>query len=268
MIYVEKLKAEAKVCMKCAKTTNAPKIVEPPDAYYKRIGLNRNDVHCDNGGTSSQDQEIHARLLKLKQDTTPKMTQEEEIAIRLKNIKGEVPSTSDAELQQRLANLRGVPVNTLQSKNICPIVPETRTEQEQANDLLKQYMAQAQIDGQYKDEFDALVSDMEMRVQKLKDSSLATKTKNDPAKEASDSEDEDEIIKKIVEKIKIESSREDNQVSPKENDELPFCEICNEDAKMRCLGCHYLFCKRCFLEHKDDDDGCDRYELYKPPKNQ
>lgn len=49
-------------------------------------------------------------------------------------------------------------------------------------------------------------------------------------------------------------------------EELPFCEICNEDATLRCLGCRYIFCKRCYLEHKDDDEECNRYEPYKPPK--
>lgn len=59
---------------------------------------------------------------------------------------------------------------------------------------------------------------------------------------------------------------EDDILKP--SDELPFCEICNEDARMRCLGCQYLFCKRCFLEHRDDDDGCNRFEPYEAPKVQ
>ncbi|XP_013185001.2 abscission/NoCut checkpoint regulator [Amyelois transitella] len=256
-IYVEKLKAEAKVCMKCVKPSHVPKVIEPPDTYYKRLGLNMSD-----NSTTSKDHEIQERLQKLKQNEKPMVSLEEEIAARLKNIKGDIPSTSDAELAQRLANLRGVPISTLQSKPVLSIVPEMRTEQEQANDLLKQYMEQAQLDGQYKNEFDSLISDMEARVQRLKDGRPMAKTTNDPATAASDSEDE-EIVKKIVGKIKVEANLEDEENSLKENDELPFCEICNEDAKMRCLGCRYLFCKRCFLDHKDDDDGCDRYEPYK-----
>lgn len=71
---------------------------------------------------------------------------------------------------------------------------------------------------------------------------------------------------KYFSQIKVESTLEDNELCTSKHDELPFCEICNEDARMRCLGCRYLFCKRCFLEHKDDDDGCNRYESYEAPK--
>lgn len=37
------------------------------------------------------------------------MANENEISDRLKNLKGETPSTSDAELRARLAKLRGLP---------------------------------------------------------------------------------------------------------------------------------------------------------------
>lgn len=67
--------------------------------------------------------------------------------------------------------------------------------------------------------------------------------------------------------MKAEASLDPDELSPSTNDELPFCEICNEDASLRCLGCRYLFCKRCFMEHKDDDDGCNRYEPYKASEN-
>lgn len=67
--------------------------------------------------------------------------------------------------------------------------------------------------------------------------------------------------------MKAEASLDPDELPPATNDELPFCEICNEDATLRCLGCRYLFCKRCYIEHKDDDDGCNRYEPYKAPRN-
>ncbi|XP_063367656.1 abscission/NoCut checkpoint regulator [Cydia amplana] len=230
-----------------------------------RIGAIKDNSSTDSSNKqriqNEKYQEIQARLHKLKENEKVK-TSEEEISRRLENIKGEVPSTSDAELLERLAKLRGVPVATLQTKTVL-VTPDTRSEQEQADDLLKQYQAKTAIDTKYINEFNGLVNDMESRLLSLKGNGGPSQTRNvNP--EDTPSEDEEDTVKKIIEKLKTEALL-DEQLSPTSNDELPFCEICNEDATMRCVGCQYLFCKRCFLDHKDDDDGCDRYEPYTPP---
>lgn len=39
------------------------------------------------------------------------------------------------------------------------------------------------------------------------------------------------------------------------NEELPWCNICDEDAVYRCLGCDgELFCAQCYRECHDDDE--------------
>lgn len=260
-MFLPKLNAEAKVCAKCknnsAKPTE-PKTVEAPDAYYRRL---------DAMGEKQANQEILDRLQKLKENKTTSnpLSKDEEIKNRLQNIKGETPTTSDAEIYARLAKLRGVPVEVVNAKPVLP-PPDTRTEQEQADDLIKQYMEQTGIDTKYQNEFDGIINSIESRVQKLKGSEPAPArvAQSKPEEKSDESEDEETTVKKIIEKIKKEATIED-EIPP--CDELPFCEICNEDARMRCLGCRYLFCKRCFLDHKDDDDGCDRYEPYEAPKN-
>lgn len=81
----------------------------------------KTDVSTNQDTLTDKDQEIRDRLEKLK-DKEKEKTSEEEITKRLKNIKGDVPSTSDAELLDRLAKLRGVPISTLQSKVIFLII--------------------------------------------------------------------------------------------------------------------------------------------------
>lgn len=260
-MFLPKLNAEAKVCAKCKNNSAKPaepKTVEAPDAYYRRL---------DAMGEKQANQEILERLQKLKENKTTSnpLSKDEEIKNRLQNIKGETPTTSDAEIYARLAKLRGVPVEVVNAKPVLP-PPDTRTEQEQADDLIKQYMEQTGIDTKYQNEFDGIINSIESRVQKLKGSEPAPAgvAQSKPEEKSDESEDEETTVKKFIEKIKKEATIED-EIPP--CDELPFCEICNEDARMRCLGCRYLFCKRCFLDHKDDDDGCDRYEPYEAPKN-
>ncbi|XP_038206643.1 abscission/NoCut checkpoint regulator [Zerene cesonia] len=268
-IFLHKINSEAKVCGKCKNAANSqekPKF-DPPDAYFKRIGainpqtnVNKNSI--DEESKDPVEEEIRSRLEKLKEGKQePVKSTDKDITDRLNTLKN-IPTTSQAELEQRLANLKNVPVSTLHSKPILTC-PDLRTEEEQAHDLMRQYMEQTSIDKKYKDEFEEKVGEIEMRLQKLKGS--AGTTQNDAPKEMEESESEEETIKKIIEKAKEEALLEDDFSSP--INELPFCEICNENAKMRCLGCKYLFCKRCFMEHRDEDDGCDKYETYTAPKS-
>ncbi|XP_063831305.1 abscission/NoCut checkpoint regulator isoform X1 [Ostrinia nubilalis] len=268
-LFLKKINSVALVCTKCKNTSgmdNKNKI-ETPEAYFKRIGVDNSSQSTSSQTTEQSNNvewEIQQRLKKLKEDRNKDaiQTTDEEILKRLQKIKGEQPTTSDAELQARLANLRGVPIIEGQKKTVL-YTPDLRTEQEQADDLMKQYLEHTTIDKQYQEGFKRQLDDIEARIQKLKGGEgVNTKTKDD----ASSSEDEETVIKKIIEKAKVESSQDD-ELPAATNDELPFCEICNEDARMRCLGCRYLFCKQCFVEHKDDDDGCNRYELYEAPKN-
>lgn len=54
-------------------------------------------------------------------------------------------------------------------------------------------------------------------------------------------------------------------------DELPWCTICNEDAKIRCMDCDgELYCNSCFREiHQDDEDyrGHVKKAYQKPKKD-
>lgn len=66
---------------------------------------------------TSKDQEIQNRLQRLKENReTSAGTSNEEIQNRLQKIKGDSPKINDAELQERLARLRGLPVSVFQSQ--------------------------------------------------------------------------------------------------------------------------------------------------------
>lgn len=63
--------------------------------------------------------------------------------------------------------------------------------------MLKQFSEQANIDSKYKNEFDELISNLESRVQKLKGSNPISTQKP----EVMESEDEEDTIKKIIQKV-------------------------------------------------------------------
>lgn len=65
---------------------------------------------------TSQDEEIQNRLQRLKENRETAGTSNKEIQNRLQKIKGDIPKTNDAELQERLARLRGLPVSVFQSQ--------------------------------------------------------------------------------------------------------------------------------------------------------
>lgn len=62
-------------------------------------------------------------------------------------------------------------------------------------------MEETKMDKNYKDEFDHLVSDIESRLQNLKGSASKENVPQQSSKSIDDSEDEEETVKKILEKV-------------------------------------------------------------------
>ncbi|XP_075386833.1 abscission/NoCut checkpoint regulator isoform X2 [Tenrec ecaudatus] len=147
-----------KVCKQChevltrgSTSANTSKW-SPPQNYKKRVaaleGKQKSSVPWTLGLTQ-QDQVIAERLARLRQENKPKPVSSPaaEIEARLAALRGEPPGSipSTQEIEARLTTLQGR-VLPAQPPQPVQLPPDTRTQTQQAQDLLTQLAAEVAID--------------------------------------------------------------------------------------------------------------------------
>ena len=215
----------------------------------------------------------------------------DDVADRLKALKAqdEVELTSDQSIEQRLAKLKGVEHKEYSNQNLL-FGKETRSAEEQVRDLLKQFVAEKSIDEDanstdpnMSEDAGNTTEDIEKRLAVLRgipyDPNALKKRMDEGRPEETEAEETARIMKQYLEEAKLDDLVLDPdeqeliegipQAPTKDTEELPFCEICNEDAIWRCVGCDgNLFCKACFKEFHDEEDYKDhKVKDYKAPKS-
>ncbi|XP_017274623.1 abscission/NoCut checkpoint regulator isoform X2 [Kryptolebias marmoratus] len=303
------------VCKQChgnltrGESPNSAGRWSPPENYKKRVaaqeakqqgqstqplvhGGSRNSKAglLPTKGLSKEDQAIAERLQKLKEDTKPKsIPSEKEIESCLAALKGpSQPVPSSAELEDRLAALRGLPP---QSQAPPPVhqPPDSRTQTEQANDLLSQMTEEVAIDNQQSNPESITAEDFQQpdseeeteeeavrRVLKQLSEEAALDEAsgyNIPVEQSGPKNTEKKKSSKkttaaSAPKSKTPSAAVAHQPSDSDDEELPWCCICNQDATVRCHTCDGdLYCKRCFREGHDKYDRMEhRTTNYTAPK--
>lgn len=199
-------------------------------------------------------------------------------ALKQKDLPDQGVQESDEDIQKRLADLKGVEFKDYSNSKFT-LTPDTRSEQEKINDLLKQFAEETTIDSDASFEKGG-IEDIQRRLAALRGQDI-DKTKQQIEQFEETEEDEAErTMKQYLEEAKLEDivldPDEEELMSTipkapgdkKDLDELPFCEICNEDATLRCLECENLFCKGCFKEfHYEEDYKSHTTKPYKAPKS-
>lgn len=128
-----------------------------------------------------------------------------EIAAKLKSLRSEaiISLQNDSDIAQRLAGLRGVEYKEYSNKEFINS-KDNRSEQEQINDLLNQYGEENVINESVGENVDP-IKDIENRLAKLREgrssSTKITKPDHKLAEELEESEDEETVAKKMVQKV-------------------------------------------------------------------
>ncbi|XP_030566081.1 abscission/NoCut checkpoint regulator [Drosophila novamexicana] len=208
------------------------------------------------------------------------------ISKRLQNLKA--VETTDDDIRARLSNLSGMPHQKNYDKKDLLLSTDQRTDQDKIKDLLHQFLGETQLDQRVDDDRNDAISDIERRLRALRDapidgagaeaasSSAATNTPSDNEDENDETVLQD-IMKKYIAESQLPAAADPleaelgttNNPNSSENEELPWCNICNEDAVYRCLGCDgELFCAQCYREcHDDEEYRAHIKEKYRtPPK--
>lgn len=195
---------------------------------------------------------------------------DETIKIRLETLKQDRltnrnPMSSDTDIAIRIANLKGLEYKPPSTDPSLLMSTDQRTDQEKIQDLVSQFMAEANLD-----EAADPIRDIEKRLAILKGTNIDGKSEITATTETASyiEDDDDTKVKKLVSKYldeaiegtsdpeKVVLSAEEKEYLDsidvtKQQDELPWCTICNEDADLRYEG--DLFCKACYKEIKDDE---------------
>lgn len=202
-------------------------------------------------------------------------------ALKENDLPAETPQ-SDDDIAVRLANLKGVEYKDYSATNKVLFTKDTRTEQEKIDDLLKQFVDERVIDDEAATESNqtGTIEDIEKRLAALRGQDLATTKHQIEQIEETEEEETARTMKQYLEEAKLEDivldPDEEELISTippppsgekRDLDELPFCEICNEDATIRCLDCENIFCRNCFKEfHYEEDYKNHKTKPYQAPK--
>lgn len=213
------------------------------------------------------------------------MSCDEEIEERLRKLKSDKTETSvmdQKSIEERLARLKGMDPNLYSMPPITVYQHmKQKTDSEKTDQLLEQLAEELNIDDSTRVSFattrrSSTDEDIERRLVRLKGQQQSDQKKKMSSLMDLDSDlDEETEQKNLIDRLLAESKLPSIPLDTNEDnleigsDCLPWCQICNEDAVIKCVDClGDLYCKQCFLDFHDDSDlKKHKTEPFRAPKS-
>ncbi|XP_022913088.1 abscission/NoCut checkpoint regulator [Onthophagus taurus] len=238
--------------------------IQPPDAFIKRLEALENN------------HQTPVSIVKNEQDQTTKSTLspiDQRLLERLENLKdkGTGPPPTEAELRQRLAALKGEN-SYVEGPSKAILANDFRTDEQKVDAYLEMFTAERDIElaQNPEEELEARLATLRGQGVRPNENSYISNLHDDSS---SDSEEEvGKITKKIMAEVALDKKYELKLPCPENEEEyeeeLPWCVLCNKDAKYRCIDCGGdLYCQKCNLElHSSWDGTAHRIIKYTPFK--
>ncbi|KAL3288964.1 hypothetical protein HHI36_003407 [Cryptolaemus montrouzieri] len=247
-----------RICFNKLTSMNGPdySTLSAPDTFLKRLENLENP-----SAPPITVYKQNPKYQKLRTGLTPK---DQKLVDRLESLKGKKPSPppSETELRKRLADLKGEKFVDSCGKSFLPPI-DNRTNQEKADNLLEQFINERDIELQHNPQ-----EEIEARLATLREKGVRP-NEGPYVQNLHDSDDSEEEISKITRKVMDEvaledktstmftkdaSTTEEAEVEDNLNDAdvLPWCVLCNDDARYKCFDCGGdLYCASCNEEvHK------------------
>jgi hypothetical protein len=232
----------------------------------------------DNRKPQEQSRDLLAAVQNEVELDSKQVTPEMDIAMRLAKLRGEDPEATRERLsrskmpdpQQFLSTSQTEKdFENLDLEDVAGLISKMGREvEEEAAEAVKDLAAD-------KDLSDQLARIAALRKEK-DEASVNKNDKDGSGDDSSEEEDEDFRAGQLAEQLLREQEMEErlglapeapqDKESPEGLEELPWCVICNDDAKLRCSGCgDDLYCARCFQEfHQDEDPSEHKTKQFKP----
>lgn len=260
------------VCLRCSKVplSTVPSTTTENDS---KISSRKNQEKVNIRTEPTSDERFEEDLIRNKLDALKTTDSDDQ-----PSSTDEAACNDNSEIEKRLAALKGVEYKNYKASTERFMTADKRTEEQKVQDLLGQFEEETKLNNVMDSKREEQDDEIMKRLNALKDFQPGSEAKSGqsqlplPDSDSDDGLNDEELARKLAKRY-VEEGMIEAKLNPsdvlgddisttgtfstdvREEDPLPWCTICNEDAVLRCRGCdNDLYCRACYKEFHYDED--------------